>query len=350
MPKLDTLYFTTSNARGPTRVYCYDNPVRSRESELGLPAVRALADDAAALGCRRVVLSEVPTFRRDWREVALAFDRHHMEVSFTADSTLMDDEVMAFLELLSLPTLSILLARGAGERRHLEGWGRLFENARARLARFRDAGVDLRVTAVVGWDNLAELPTLVKIAENFNCPVRLMLLHDHGRTRGLDGRVLGRAEVLRLREYCHLLNKGGIDVSLNLPPLLQHLGDVIPACGAAGGWAQSFCGVLANGDVTLCGATNQEPQLVAGNLNRERFAEIWQYSRLFARARRPDPRRLRGACGRCPFHGHCGGAFRLSAYRGAGDHLPPYHLCRELYDAGYIAEELLLPISAGRPT
>jgi hypothetical protein len=68
-----------------------------------------------------------------------------------------------------------------------------------------------------------------------------------------------------LKSYKPLLK----NIFMNLPPLLQYLDEIISGRGTACGWGMNFCGVLANGDVTVCGAASGEPATVAGNILHE---------------------------------------------------------------------------------
>ncbi|MBN1165550.1 MAG: radical SAM protein [Methanospirillaceae archaeon] len=73
----------------------------------------------------------------------------------------------------------------------------------------------------------------------------------------------------------------------------------------------SYCRIYANGLVTPC------PYLpvIAGDLRKEKFADIWYHSEVFHALR--DPKRLQGKCGRCEYNLVCGGC-RARAYSAYG--------------------------------
>jgi len=343
-PRLDTLHFSSTKSCNLGCAFCYDNAVRGPTENLPLEVIARFAGEAADLGCRRVILSGgEPTLRKDWREVSRIFDDLDMEVSLATNGTRISDEVAQFLGSLKHCTLSISLDGGEEVHDLLRGARRAYRRTLRGLQSLQTAGVSFDLNATISRTNLSEVAQLTRISRDFSCKVRLSLLHPNGRGEDMYDTALNPDEVLRLREYCHLMRKGGVQVYVNLPPLLQYLDEVIPGRGAACGWAENFCGVLANGDVSICGVAVDEPTLVAGNVKRDSFAEIWRKASLFRHTRSLKTADIRGICGRCPFNAMCGGACRLSAYREDGDFLAPYALCQHFYDQGYIPEQLLEP-------
>lgn len=344
MHQLHTIHFNSTKSCNLSCSFCYDNAVRGHTVNLKLDTIQQLASDAAECGGRRVILSGgEPLSRNDWQDIARAFDRHGMEVSLATNGTLIKDQVIDVLKTLSKPTLSISLDGGEQMHNRIRGSDTAYKRTMAGLERLKATDIPFHINSVLFRGNLSEIGTLTKIARDFNCSVRLTLLHDNGRASEVDTQSFDAEEILMIREYCHVLRGQGINIFLNLPPLLQYIDEIIPGRGAACGWAENFCGVLANGDVTICGVASNEPQLVAGNILKQRFRDIWRNAELFAETRAFHTRDLKGVCGKCPFNDFCGGACRLSAFRSSGDFLAPYELCQYFHDSGYIPEALLEP-------
>lgn len=348
VPRLDTVHFNATKTCNLGCVFCYDKAIRGRTENLSAAVVAEVAADAAALGARRVILSGgEPMARRDWREVATIFDRVGMEVSLATNGTLIDDDAAAFLATLSNVTISISIDGDHETHDRL----RDEKGALARTLRGMDAlrrvGLSFDVNATLSRLNVADVPFLTKLSRDYGCTMRLSLLHPNGRGSAFGAEELSPEEIFRLREYCTILRRSaGLNIFVNLPPLLMYLDEIIPGRGAACGWAENFCGVLSNGDVAICGVASDEPDLVAGNVKDRRFRDIWSESPLFRFTRSLRTEDLKGICGRCPFNSICGGACRLSAFRDSGDLLGPYALCQHFYDAGLIPEEILDPVPA----
>jgi radical SAM protein with 4Fe4S-binding SPASM domain len=80
------------------------------------------------------------------------------------------------------------------------------------------------------------------------------------------------------------------------------------------------CFISHQGEVFPCGYLPVE----AGNIRRQRFAEIWEQSELFTELRNPDL--LTGKCGLCHFKSLCSGC-RARAYGMVGDYLAEEPFC-----------------------
>jgi AdoMet-dependent heme synthase len=344
-PPLETIHFNATKTCNLGCVFCYDKAIRGKTENLPLDVVKAVAEDAAALGARSVILSGgEPMARTDWREIASIFDGAGMEVSLATNGTLINSKAARFLAGLKQVSISISLDGGAALHDELRQQSGAFARTMRGMEHLREVGLTFDVNATISKLNISEVPTLTKIARDFRCTMRLSLLHPNGRGEEMRDAALSHEEILELREYCHLIRKAsGINIFVNLPPLLQYLDEIIPGRGAACGWAVNFCGVLANGDVSICGVASDEPDLVAGNVKTQRFRDIWCNAPLFRYTRSLKTREIAGICGRCPFNEVCGGACRLSAFKDAGDMLAPYHMCQDFYEAGYIPEGVLDP-------
>lgn len=349
MPQLHTVHFNSTKSCNLSCFFCYDNAVRGNSINLNLDTIKQLASDIAECGGRRVILSGgEPMTRGDWQDIAKEFDGYDMEVSLATNGTLIGDQVIEFIKTLNKPTLSISLDGGEQVHNQIRGSNTAYNRTFDGLVKLKNANIPFHVNSVLFKGNLSEIGNLTKLARDFDCAVRLTLLHNNGRASKIDTQDFQVEDILKIREYCHVLRKRGINIFLNLPPLLQYVDEIIPTRGAACGWAENFCGVLANGDVTICGVASNEPQLIAGNILNERFKNIWRDAELFNKLRDFKTCDLKGICGKCPFNDFCGGACRLSSFRNAGDFFAPYYLCQHFYDSGYIPESLLEPEYIGR--
>ncbi len=345
VPRLDTLHFNSTKTCNLGCVFCYDKAVRGRTENLPLSIVKEIAKDAVDLGARRIILSGgEPMARKDWRDIAKIFDSMGVEVSLATNGTLITESVADFLTTLKKVTLSISLDGGPEFHDKVRRQIGAYESTLQGLRHLQSRNIAFDLNATIYKENVDDIGHLTKISRDFDCDMRFSLLHPNGRGEEMDNLCLEPEEIFRIREYCHLLRKNfGVKVFLNLPPLLQYLDEIIPGRGAACGWAENFCGILANGDVSICGVASDEPDLVAGNVKEAPFREIWAEASLFKYTRSLKTKDIKGICGPCPFNSICGGACRLSAFREENDFQAPYELCQKFYEDGYIPEEILEP-------
>lgn len=75
------------------------------------------------------------------------------------------------------------------------------------------------------------------------------------------------------------------------------------------------CAISPNGDVYPCGTISSKfPPLVCGNLQKQRFIDIWQNSPVLRALRSLDVNKLEGHCPECWAREVCGGGCRLRAF------------------------------------
>lgn len=92
-----------------------------------------------------------------------------------------------------------------------------------------------------------------------------------------------------------------------------------------------YCRITPRGDVTPC----PYMPVVAGNLRRTSFADLWERSEVFEDLREPQ---LGGRCGTCEFGNICGGC-RCRAYATYGDYLAEDPACA--YEPGQHGGEVI---------
>ena len=340
--QLHTVHFNTTRRCNLNCTFCYNNASSKAAPNLPLDTITAIADDIKALGVKRVVLSGgEPFVRKNWQAILDLFVQAAERVSFSTNGTMIDERKAAILS--EYENLSFLLSIDGSENYHdkVRGKDGTHKKAVRALKALKKHNLPVEVNATMCRNNLSEAAYLTRLARDLDIQVRLSLLHANGRGKKQKKLLLQAKEILHLREYCKIMKSKGVKIYLNLPPLLQYGEDIIPTLGASCGWAVNFCGILANGDVSICGVAVDEPSLVAGNVRTQRFADIWNDAALFKKTRSFKAADLKGVCGKCPFINLCGGACRLSAYRTTGDFLAPYELCQQFYEKNLIKKEVL---------
>ncbi len=100
-----------------------------------------------------------------------------------------------------------------------------------------------------------------------------------------------------------------------------------------------YCRITPDGKLTPCPYL----PLVAGDLRRERFADVWRDAELFAALRAGA---LGGKCGDCEYRALCGGC-RARAYATAGDYLAADPSCAYEPAGGAPAIEPARPVTYG---
>ena len=231
--------------------------------------------------------------------------------------------------------------------RFRHGTGALRDTLEA-VERLREEELDFVVQTTLTRGNRHELDALAawaagRGAVSFN----LYFLVATGRGEGMQGLTPPENdEVLRQLVALEREFRGRMMVrSKCQPQIMRHIHQGEPAspllnystrcpCGV------HYCRITPEGKVTPC------PYLpvVAGDLRRATFADIWRHSAVLAELRSG---RLGGKCGRCEYRGICGGC-RARAWADSGDYLAADESCAwEPAGEGAVVEAR--PVTYGGP-
>jgi radical SAM protein with 4Fe4S-binding SPASM domain len=100
----------------------------------------------------------------------------------------------------------------------------------------------------------------------------------------------------------------------------------------------NIIGVIATGDVSICGIGKMEPDLVIGNIRDHNLADLWENSSVLNDLRETVPRDLKGICGKCILKNLCLGTCRAHAFVLSRDLTAPDRICQEAYEMGLFPE------------
>ena len=261
-----------------------------------------------------------PMLRQDLTELAAYAASRGATVVVGTNGTLLTDRAVAALKAAGVSGIAVsvdsLDPQHHDNFRHGQG---AFEATAAALSRLRAQRLDFIVQTTVHRGNRQELERLVEWAAEqgavaFNCYF-LVATGRGGRLTDLtaDDYEIILADLVRF----HTRYLGRMMVRAKCAPhFMRHLHQAAPEspalhyatrcpCGS------QYCRITPDGRLTPC------PYLPtpAGDLRRERFADVWREAPLLQSLRAGQ---LGGKCGRCEYRALCGGC-RARAYALEGD-------------------------------
>jgi SynChlorMet cassette radical SAM/SPASM protein ScmF len=130
-------------------------------------------------------------------------------------------------------------------------------------------------------------------------------------------------------------------IDLYLPPALKGIKDIsqhaLCKCNIL-----NICGILSNGDVSICGIGNRKKNLIMGNVKEKNIANIWKDGELFKDIRKKIPFQMKGICERCLFKYQCLGFCRAEVLFNDQSLTDPYEICDEVFKKGLFPESRIL--------
>jgi SynChlorMet cassette radical SAM/SPASM protein ScmF len=104
----------------------------------------------------------------------------------------------------------------------------------------------------------------------------------------------------------------------------------------------NILGILANGDVSICGIGTVVSEMVMGNIHTQGLKDIWESSPILTNLREIVPDGMEGVCGRCLLKRSCLGSCRANEFVISGNIAAPYWMCQEAYEQGIFPSSRLM--------
>lgn len=195
--------------------------------------------------------------------------------------------------------------------------------------------------------NAHDLENTIRLANNMN--VRsfeinpLALLGDNSSAiQGCES--LPIEELLRLEkrvenEFTKLYPD--MHVNLYLPPALKGI-QALSKHRLCSCKIFNICGILSNGDVSICGIGISKKDLIMGNVNERSIFAIWKEGRIFNEIRAKIPSQLKGICGKCLFKLHCLGFCRADVLFNDQSITDPFEICEKVFQKGLFPASRIL--------
>jgi radical SAM protein with 4Fe4S-binding SPASM domain len=315
-----------------------------------------------------------PLFRHDIFEIASYAASLGMRVALATNGTLVTKEIARKIVDSGVRRVSISLD-GADASTHdaFRGIAGAFDAALRGFQHLRDVGMSLQINMTIARHNAHQLPQVLELAKGIGADaLHTFLLVPVGCGVGI-----AKDQMVPAEEYERILNwfyerslEGGIELKATCAPhyfrvvrqrrtmerkvasgssapalrgkkdsigpteatmpgstgmaLYPHAGhshsdgmnEMTKGCLAGTG----VCFISHRGEVYPCGYL----PVLAGDLNKQSFAEIWESARVFQELRNTD--NLKGKCGLCEFRNVCMGC-RARAFAATGDHLEEEPFC-----------------------
>ena len=337
VPPLTSLYLYIAGSCNLACRHCWIDPRYQSDGRNGrflkLKHLGKAIREAKPLGLGSVKLTGgEPVLHPRFREIVELIEAEGVDMIMETNGTLIDDEMAAFLKAKKHFSFVSVSLDGAKPATHdkLRGVKGSHKKAVAGIRALAKAGFHPQVICTLHKGNVAEMEALVKLAESLGCD-SVKFNHVQRMGRGDDFAVRNGfrvKELLRLfrRIETRVRPKSGIDIHFDIPvaffPIRKLVSGSLPCCHIL-----NILGILASGDISLCGVGVTVPELVFGNIGRDRLATVWATSPKLEEMRRLVPGKFEGVCGRCLHRQTCLGSCIANNYHTGEKFNAPYFFC-----------------------
>ncbi len=276
------------------------------------------------------------------------FDHHGLSLSFETNGTLHTKEILQRLSGYNIHQFCMSLDGSIAEVheriRRVKG---SYKKAVNGMRLLMENGIHPQVIFCLQKINAHDLENTIRLVNKMGIQsfeINPLALLDGMASLSEDCRGLVIEELLQLekrieREFSQRYPDMYID--LYLPPALKGIKEIsrhaLCTCRI-----HNICGILSNGDVSICGIGRRKRDLIMGNVKKNSIARIWQEGSLFKEIREKVPFQLQGICRRCLFKHHCLGFCRADILSNRQSMQDPFGMCEEAYQKGLFPKSRIL--------
>lgn len=310
-PRLRYLFFELTNRCNLRCAHCGSRCGEGAPTELSFEDVRrVLADTASAFGTDGVVICLTggePMLHPDFFKIGAEARRLGFFWGVTTNGTLIDARAAEKFQRAGLGSASISLDGLGATHDAFRACPGAFDRAVRGIREFAARDIFFEVATVAFRDNLDQLPELYGFLRGLGVK--------HWKIVNMEpiGRALDRSDLALTPEGLRTMldfirekrREGAMEVTYGCshyltPAYEREVRDAYFLCGAG----TFVASVAANGDIIGCLDIERRPELVQGNIARDRFSEVWKNR--FA-AFREDRSALSPECAACPERPYCAG-------------------------------------------
>jgi SynChlorMet cassette radical SAM/SPASM protein ScmF len=337
VPPLTSLYLYISGSCNLACRHCWITPTYQPGGDGGqhieLEYVRKAIREAEPLGLRFVKLTGGEPILHPWfRALLTLIDEAGLNITIETNGTLVDDDLARFLKGTSHVSFISVSLDGTTAETHeaLRGVPGSYERALAGIKALVDAGFHPQLICTLHRGNVSQTAEIVALAERLGCgSVKFNHVQWVGR-----GEQFAREQGLEVAEIVQLYHRvenelaprSQVRIYFDIPfafyAIRKLLNDRLGRCSVS-----NILGMLAGGELSLCGIGVTVPALIYGHIENDGLREVWCHSPGLVRLREQIPAQLEGICGQCLHRDICQGACVANNFHVAGRLNVPYQFC-----------------------
>ncbi len=345
VPPLTSLYLYISGACNLACKHCWIAPTYQSGGDGGqhveLEYVRKAIREAKPLGLRSVKLTGgEPTLHPQFREIVSLIDEAGLGIIIETNGTLVDDDLAGFLK--GTPHVSFISVSVDGATAETHEWLRgvpgCYAAALNGIKALVQVGFRPQLICTLHQGNVAEMADVVALAERLGCgSVKFNHVQKVGRGEQFaTEQGLEVAEIIQLYRCVEdeLVPGSKVRIHFDIPfafySIRKLLNGSLSRCNV-----RNILGMLAGGELSLCGIGVTVPELIYGHIGNGSLREIWCNSPGLIRLREQVPDQLEGICGQCLHRHICQGHCVANNFHVAGRLNVAYQFCDRAEALGF---------------
>jgi SynChlorMet cassette radical SAM/SPASM protein ScmF len=339
VPPLSSLYVYAAGSCNLACRHCWIAPKFQPDGGDGpyvkIEHVEKAIHEGKSLGLRSIKLTGgEPMLHPQFRQLVALINHAGLDIMIETNGTLIDKEMAEFLKVNSQVCFISISLDGAKPETHdaLRSVPGSYQRAVEGIKNLVEVGFQPQVICTLHKGNVSEIDEVIALAEKMGCgSVKFNHIQQVGRGENFNAdQGLGVLELINLyrRVENDIVPQSRMPIHFDIPfaffPIRKLLKDSLARCVV-----QSILGMLASGDLALCGIGTTIPELIYGNIEKNDLREVWRTSPGLSRLREQVPSQLRGICGKCIHRDLCQGSCVANNFHVQERLDEPYFFCEQ---------------------
>jgi SynChlorMet cassette radical SAM/SPASM protein ScmF len=352
IPPLAELYLYIAGSCNLACRHCWIVPKFMPGGENGqfldLAYVRKAIQQAKPLGLGRVKLTGgEPMLHPQFREMVTMIHQQGLSITIETNGTLIDNEIARFMQQMFRSASVSLDGATAATHEYMRNVSGSFERTLQGIRSLVEAGLRPQIICTLHKGNVGELEQLLTLAEKLGVSsLKLNIVQQVGRgerfsaSEGLDV-----PEILELGRYIEgeLIPRSTIPLYLDVPKAFFSIRRLFADRGRCS--ILNILGVLASGELSMCGIGVTTPELVYGHLETDDLHHVWCNSPQLELLRERIPFQLDGICAECIHQADCLGHCVANSFYSSHRIDSSYYFCERAAEMGLFPESRRRPAS-----
>jgi len=312
---------------------------RIKAKEVTIEQIEQAFIQARDIGCHAVKFTGgEPLLRDDTPELMRWMHAHGFSITMETNGTLIDEKIIQVFKETKLRHVAISLdAPEAAIHDKLRGQPGAFEAAVRGIRLAVRAGLSVQIIMSLYTDNEHLLEPMTQMAVELGVrSLKVNPVIPSGRALAVEkqGRIVPVERLMNYYRFCTeiLVPKYRMTIHFSIPTGLKTFKEI--TTNSAECHIHNICGLMGNGDVSICGIGRTEPELVTGNIKTGDIREMWIKGSIFQTVRRDIPDQMQGICAKCIFKAKCKGSCVAVTYSLSGQLNQGYWFCEEAEKLG----------------
>jgi SynChlorMet cassette radical SAM/SPASM protein ScmF len=296
--------------------------------------------EGKSLGLQSVKLTGgEPMLHPQFRELITLISDAQLSILIETNGTLIDESIAQFLQNKAPSCFISISLDGAVAETHdaLRSVEGSYEGALSGITNLVNAGFHPQVICTLHKGNVAEMDELVALANRLGCgSVKFNHIQQVGRgEKFINEQGLTVPEILQLfkRVETEIVPQSRINVYFDIPMAFYGIGKLLQ--NSANCAVRNILGLLATGELALCGIGTTVPELIYGHMETDHLQDVWCESTGLARLRERIPDMFEGICGRCIHKNICLGECIANNFHVSGRLEAAYFMCEQADELGF---------------